>query len=43
VSAKSVYDVIIGNVEGAIDPDDPELNHEVGVVSNLRRLKFAEP
>jgi hypothetical protein len=23
-----LYDVIIGNVEGAIDPNDPELNPE---------------
>ena len=43
VSAKSVYDVIIGNVEGAIDPYDPELNHEVGVVSRLQTKKMAQP
>jgi hypothetical protein len=24
-----LYDVIIGNVEGVIYPNDPELNHEV--------------
>jgi hypothetical protein len=36
-----LYDVIIGNVEGAIDPYDPELNHEVGVVSRLQIKKMA--
>ena len=38
-----LYDVIIGNVEGAIDPYDPELNHEVGVVSRLQIKKMAHP
>jgi hypothetical protein len=35
--------LIIGNVEGAIDPYDPELNHEVGVVSRLQTKKMAQP
>lgn len=39
----SLYDVIIGNVEGARDPYDPYLNHEVGVVTRLQAKKMAQP
>ena len=39
----SLYDVIIGNVEGARDPIDPDLNHEVGVVTRLQTKKMAQP
>jgi hypothetical protein len=38
-----LYDVIIGNVKGARDPNDPELNHEVGVVTGLQAKKMAQP
>jgi hypothetical protein len=38
-----LYDVIIGNVEEARDPNDPELNHEVGVVTRLQAKKMAQP
>jgi hypothetical protein len=37
-----LYDAIIGNVEGARDPNDPELNHEVGVVTGLQAKKMAQ-
>ena len=37
-----LYDVIIGNVEGAIHPNDPELNHELEVVSRLQTKKMAQ-
>jgi hypothetical protein len=30
-------------VDGARDPNDPELNHEVGVVSRLKDKKMAQP
>ena len=38
-----LYDVIIGNMEGARDPNDPEVNHEVGVVTGLQAKKMAQP
>jgi hypothetical protein len=38
-----LYDVIIANVDGARDPYDPELNHEVGVVTRLQAKKMAQP
>jgi hypothetical protein len=38
-----LYDVSIGNVDGARDPNDPELNHEVGVVTRLKDKKMAQP
>ena len=38
-----LYDVIIGNVDGARDPNDPELNHKVGVVTRLQAKKMAQP
>ena len=38
-----LYDVFIGNVEGAIYPNDPELNHEVGVVSRIQTKNMAQP
>ena len=38
-----LYDVIIGKVEGARDPNDPELNHEVGVVTRLQTKKMTQP
>jgi hypothetical protein len=37
-----LYDVSIGNVDGARDPNDPELNHEVGVVSRLKDKKMLQ-
>ena len=38
-----LYDVSIGNVDGARDPNDPELNHEVGIVTRLKDKKMAQP
>jgi hypothetical protein len=38
-----LYDVIIGNVDGARDSNAPELNHQVGVVTRLQAEKMAQP
>jgi hypothetical protein len=38
-----LYDVIIGNVDGARYFNAPELNHEVGVVARLQATKMAQP